>query len=62
MTKILYIIFKGLMQALFGILRFTYMVLLNNETLLDHYIFYKPPPNPWFKGQVTSAHIDTWDL
>ena len=53
MVKILYLVINSVVWYSFMSLEVVYLLLskfFDGKTALDHYIFYKPPPNPWFKG------------
>ena len=53
MVKILYLVVNSVVWYSLSSLEVVYLHLskfFDGETELDHYIFYKPPPNPWFKG------------
>ena len=50
MSDILSIIVRGILWAGFNILKLIHLIFFDGKTGLDHFIFYKPPPNPWFKG------------
>jgi len=47
--KVIYLIAQGLVWAAVHSAR-AICVFFDGKTALDHWIFYSPPPNPWFKG------------
>jgi hypothetical protein len=47
--NIIYLIVQCGMWSAFHSARVTRRF-FDGKTALDHYIFYAPPPNPWFKG------------
>ena len=47
--KVIYLITQGILWSAFHLARGTCRF-FDGKTALDHFIFYSPPENPWFKG------------